>query len=291
MYTGVSDPLVAAPRHRADHPLSSQAPQTPTVAQPHEAATGNAERGDTPTLRAVALLEFLVAADRALSLTEIMQGFDAPKASLHRMLSALESGGLVIREPGGRNAYAVGPRLSRLGMAIVTHSGSRQLRQAILARLVGEIGETVNLTVMHETSVLYLDRMEAPWQLRLDLQPGSRVPLHCSAGGKLLLALLPREQRLALIRHLVLDRFTPNTITDLTSLEAELDRTSRRQVGLDDEEFVTGISCVAVPVRDESRQVVAALAVHAPTARSPLSRSLESVPRLQQAAREIATTF
>ncbi len=260
----------------------------PPPPPPSEAAN---DRGDTPTLRAFALLEFLVAADRPLTLAEIMQGFEAPKASLHRMLGALESGGLVIREPGARNAYAVGPRLARLGVAIVTHSGTRQLRHAILSRLVEDIGETVNLTMLHESAVLYLDRMEAPWPLRLDLKPGSHVPLHCSASGKLLLGLLPREQRRALVRQLPLERFTQNTITDVELLEAELDRCAHKQIGVDNEEFVAGISCVAVPVRDERGQVVAALAVHAPTVRSPLSRSLEFVPRLQQAARDLASTF
>ena len=147
-----------APR-AATAPLRLEEPAA-TAPVPSVAADAAADR-DTPTLRAFALLEFLVAADRPLSLAEIMQGFEAPKASLHRMLGALEAGGLVIREPGARNAYAVGPRLSRLGVAIVTHSGTRQLRHAILARLVADIGETVNLTMLHETSVLYLDRMEA----------------------------------------------------------------------------------------------------------------------------------
>ena len=274
---------------RVAAPLRLEEPAA-TAPVPNAAADAAADR-DTPTLRAFALLEFLVAADRPLSLAEIMQGFEAPKASLHRMLGALEAGGLVIREPGARNAYAVGPRLSRLGVAIVTHSGTRQLRHAILARLVADIGETVNLTMLHETSVLYLDRMEAPWPLRLDLKPGSRVPLHCSASGKLLLSLLPREQRAALVRQLPLERFTPNTVTDVELLEAELDRSAHKQLGVDNEEFVAGISCVAVPVRDERGQVVAALAVHAPTARSPLSRSLEFVPRLQETARELAATF
>ncbi len=146
---------------------------------------------ETPTLRALSLLEFLVAADRPLSPAEILQGFDAPKASLHRMLSALVAGGLVVREPGPRNIYTVGPRLARLGLAIVTRSGPKQLRHAVLTKLVEDIGETVNVTVLHESSILYLDRIEAPWPLRLDLQPGSRVPLHCSASGKLLLSALP----------------------------------------------------------------------------------------------------
>ena len=74
-------------------------------------------------------------------------------------------------------------------------------------------------------------------------------------------------------------------------LEAELDRSAHKQMGVDNEEFIAGISCVAVPVRDGRGVVVAALAVHAPTARSPLSRSLELVPRLQQAASELAATF
>jgi DNA-binding IclR family transcriptional regulator len=106
-----------------------------------------------------------------------------PQGLLHRMLSALVAGGLVVREPGPRNIYTVGPRLARLGLAIVTRSGPKQLRHAVLTKLVEDIGETVNVTVLHESSILYLDRIEAPWPLRLDLQPGSRVPLHCSASG------------------------------------------------------------------------------------------------------------
>lgn len=209
---------------------------------------------ETPTLRALSLLEFLVAADRPLSLTEILQGFDAPKASLHRMLTALVAGGLVAREPGLRNAYTVGPRLASLGLAIVTRSGPKQLRHAVLTKLVEDIGETVNVTVLHESSILYLDRIEAPWPLRFDLQPDSRVPLHCSASGKLLLSALPRNHRTALVQQLRLDRFTPNTITDMSSLEAELDRCVEQQIGVDNEEFIAGISCVAIPIYDAQGQ-------------------------------------
>lgn len=278
-----------APGEHIPATTPSRTPQTRRLCELRSA--GASDRSDTPTLRAFALLEFLVAADRALTLSEIMRGFDAPKASLHRMLATLEASGLVVREPGGRNAYSIGPRLSRLGIAIATHSGSQQLRHAILARLVGEIGETVNLTMLHETTVLYLDRVEASWPLRLEMQPGTRVPLHCSAGGKLLLALLPGDQRAQLLRQLVLQPFTANTITTLASLKAELDDCARTQIGVDNEEFVAGICCVAVPVHDKQGHVVAALAVHSPTVRTSLSRSLEFVPRLRQSAGELAATF
>lgn len=248
-------------------------------------------KADTPTLRAFALLEHLVNADRALTLAEIVQDFDAPKASLHRMLTALEAGGLVIREPGAKNTYAVGPRLAQLGMRIVMHAGGRRLRHAILSRLVDDLGETCNLTMLNETEVLYLDRMEAPWPLRLDLKPGSHVPVHCSASGKLLMAMLPREERSALVRNLKLERFTANTITDVEMLEAELDRIAYKQIGVDNEEFLAGIVCVAAPVISADGDCLAAIAVHAPVARTPLSRALEFVPRLQQAAGELAKTF
>jgi IclR family transcriptional regulator, acetate operon repressor len=140
--------------------------------------------------------------------------------------------------------------------------------------------------------VLYLDRMEAPWPLRLDLKPGSKVPAYCTASGKLLLAMmLSREQRSALVRALKVERFTPNTITDPEMLEAELDRTAHKRIGIDNEEFLAGIACVAVPVMNKDGMSIAAIAVHAPVSRAPLSRSLEFVPRLQEAARELANTF
>ncbi|GAB7524161.1 IclR family transcriptional regulator [Paraburkholderia sp. 2C] len=248
-------------------------------------------KADTPTLRAFSLLEHLIAANGPVSLADIAHDIDLPKASLHRMLASLEAGGLVIREPGQKNAYVIGPRLSQLGLGVMMHSGARRLRHAILGRLVADLGETCNLTMLHETEVLYLDRMEAPWPLRLDLKPGSHVPAYCSASGKLLLAMLPRDERSALIRAMHFHRFTANTLTDPELLESELDRIAHKGIAVDNEEFVVGIACVAAPVIDEQGQCIAAVAVHAPVSRTPLPRALEFVPRLQEATKELATTF
>jgi IclR family acetate operon transcriptional repressor len=246
---------------------------------------------DTPTLRAFALLEHLVKAGEAVSLADLTRDVDIPKASLHRMLASLEAGGLVIREPGQKNAYSVGPRLARLSVGVMMHAGARRLRHAILERLVADLGETCNLTMLHNTDVVYLDRVEAAWPLRLDLKPGSRVPAHCSASGKLLLALLPRDERASLVRAMTLTRHTPNTISDPELLEAELDRTAHKGLAIDNEEFVAGIACIAAPILDANGACVAAVAVHAPVSRAPLSRLLDSVPRLQGAARALSKTF
>lgn len=288
---------------KRDVEAAAEAPKTAPPAVPglHQGAlynvadpfsgTADMTKADTPTLRAFALLEHLVNAEGPVSLADIAEDVALPKASLHRMLASLEAGGLVIREPGHKNAYVIGPRLAQLGLGVVMHSGARRLRHAILSRLVADLGETCNLTMLHETEVLYLDRMEAPWPLRLDLKPGSHVPAYCSASGKLLLSMLPREQRSALVRAMRLERFTSNTITDPELLEAELDRTAHKRIAIDNEEFLAGIVCVAAPVMDENNVCIAAIAVHAPVSRAPLSRALEFVPRLQEAAQELATTF
>jgi IclR family transcriptional regulator, acetate operon repressor len=250
-----------------------------------------APRGDTPTLRAFSVLERLISAQRALSLADLAQIADLPKASLHRMLTSLEAGGLVAREPGQKNSYVIGPRLERLGVDVMMHTGARRLRRAILERLAADLGETCNLSMLHDTQVLYLDRVESPWPLRLELKPGSHVPAHCSASGKLLLAMLPREPRAALIRAMRLERFTPHTLTDPHLLESELDRIAHNGIAVDDEEYVQGIACVAVPVFDPSGRCIAAIAVHAPVSRMALERALGFVARLKEAASEMASTF
>jgi DNA-binding IclR family transcriptional regulator len=269
-------------------PFSGTAHMTDAANQ-HDASTES--KADTPTLRAFALLEYLVATDAPVSLADMAHDIQMPKASLHRMLGSLEAGGLVIREPGQKNAYVIGPRLAQLSLGVMMQAGARRMRHAILGRLVADLGETCNLTMLHETEVLYLDRMEAPWPLRLDLKPGSHVPAHSSASGKLLLAMMPREQRAALLRAMKLQRFTPNTLTDPELLESELDRIAHKGIAVDNEEFVLGIACVAAPVLKEDGQCIAAVAVHAPVSRTSLSKAMEFVPRLQEAAKELAGTF
>ena len=255
-----------------------------------ERARREATLENSSTLKALSVLEALVRASSPVTLTELMQATGLPKPSLHRTLALFEDAGYVQRDPGGR-AYAVGPRLASLGLEILTHDSVATLRRAILSQLVADVGETCNLAMLRKAEVVYLDRVEAPWPLRLHLPVGSSVPPHCSASGKLLLASMPSAERDALVAELPLPRFTEHTITDRALLGREIDRIVAAGYSVDDEEFVLGVACVAVPVRLTDGQVVAAVAVHAATARLPLQRALELVPRLQQAANRIGATF
>jgi DNA-binding IclR family transcriptional regulator len=241
------------------------------------------------TLRAVAVLEALVAAERPAALAELTGMVRLPKPTLYRMLGMLASAGLVIREPGTRR-YAPGPRLAVLGRSIMLNGSLRAERRAILSRLVEEIGETCNFTMLDGAQVIYVDRVEAAWPLRMNLTAGSRVPLHCTASGKLLLALLPKASRERLSAQLGLTRYTESTITDAKRLAAELARIRTRRYATDNEEFHAGLVCVAVPVLGNKR-ACAALAVQAPASRMPLERALGYLPVLRRAAGAMASTL
>lgn len=245
---------------------------------------------NSSTLKALSVLEALARAAGPVTLTELMQATGLPKPSLHRTLSLFEDAGYVQREPAGRE-YAVGPRLAALGFSILSNDAVATLRRAILRQLVEDVAETCNLAMLRKGEVVYLDRVEAPWPLRLHLPAGTTVPPHCSASGKLLLAMLPAAEREALVQALPLTRFTEHTITDRALLAKELDRIVAAGHSVDDEEYVVGVACVAVPVALSGGQVAAAVAVHAATARLPLQRAIALVPRLKEAAARIAETF
>ena len=243
-----------------------------------------------PLLRAFALLEHIARAHGAVSLQEITEAAGLPKPTVYRMLGVLEDAGLLAREPDGRRVVT-GPRLARFALDVLLNESVRAPRHAILKRLAEDVGETVNLTMLDRGEVVYLDRVESAWPLRMTLQPGSRVPLHCTASGKLLLALLPPVRRRRIVSELALTRYTDNTIVDSRRFDAELNAIRRAGLATDNQEYLAGLVCVAVPVITATGRTAACVAVHAPMARMPLARALAHVPALRRAADALGATF
>ena len=171
------------------------------------------------------------------------------------------------------------------------NSPLRGERHRILDSLVDEIGETCNCTMLDGDEVVYLDRVETAWPLRVNLQPGSRVPLHCSASGKLFLAHMRREARerlLAAPRRCRAIRPTPcATCRRWTPNSAA---SAREGASFDREEYLLGIVCMAVPILHGNR-AVAAVALHAPLARLSIDAARAWLPRMQQAAAALARTY
>ena len=273
-----------------DHRLSTKGQPTRGPGQRPKAAVQEPAGKAFPTVKAVAILEALATARRPLGVSELGVLLGLPKPTAHRIVRMLESEGLLQREPGSRR-YVPGTRMVRLGLDIVAASMVCAPRHAVLESLSQEIGETCNFGVMAGSHVVYLDRVESAWPFGLRFEPGSRVPLHCTSMGKLFLSQLPAAKRATILRSIPLYRYTENTLTDAAQLESELERIRASEISTDNQEFLAGVVCVAVPVRGPSGQVVAAIAVSAPLARMSLQQGLQHVPLLQAAAERLAATI
>lgn len=245
------------------------------------------EAAKSRSARVLQLLELVAGMDRPASVQEITALSGLPKATAYRICATLESDGYLRRELGGRGLVP-GPRLLALAQSLIGGAGRSSARHAILAAAARRIGETCNLSVPKDGEMVYLDRVESEWPLRLQLPVGTRVPLHCTASGKLFLSSLPPSARAAVVGSLVLEARAPNTITDAETLNAVLDGIRNSQVGTDDQEFLEGMVAVAVPVTDAAGRFVAALAVHAPVMRMSLEQMMSHLPALREAAGQLA---
>ena len=165
-----------------------------------------------------------------------------------------------------------------------SHHGARH---AVLRDLVEELGESCNLTTLSGSEIVYLDRVETPEPLRFTLHPGSRVPAHCSASGKMILSQLAPAQRRRLLEAAPLRRYTPNTVTDVDRIEEELRQVRRDGYAIDAEEFLPGLVCAAVLVPSTSGISNLGIAVQAPVMRLTPDKALRLLPALRRAANAI----
>jgi DNA-binding IclR family transcriptional regulator len=153
---------------------------------------------------------------------------------------------------------------------------------------VDELGESCNITALAGSEVIYLDRVETAAPLRFYLHPGSRVPAHCSASGKMFLSQMSPAQRRRLLSHAPLTAYTGKTLTDPARLEDELKLVKTQGYALDNEEFLPGLLCAAVLVPSSAGRSNLCVAVQAPIMRLTPEKVLAMLPILQRAARALS---
>ncbi|WP_205944816.1 IclR family transcriptional regulator [Pelagibius litoralis] len=249
----------------------------------------SSSKNDTiPTnLRLLLILEEIARVGVPMTPTDLNMQLGLPKATIHRLFATLEAEGFLQRDIDGRS-YTAGRRLRKLSTNVLSSLRIRTARLAVLKTVAEEIGETCNIAIPDHDAMIYLDRVETKWSLRIQLPVGTQVPFYCTASGKLYLSNLPRSARDALLASLKPEARTPNTITEIADLSRALDRIREEQIGTDDEEFLDGMVAVAVPVTDSEGRLFATLAVHAPRLRMTLEQARSHVPVLREAARRLA---
>jgi len=237
--------------------------------------------------RALAVLDYVTQTESPPGLMEIAAALHLPKATASRLCANLQARQWLLRHEHDRS-FAPGPRLLNLAVRALQADPRQALRHELLLELVQQVGETVNLTMLDGSRVRYLDRVETHWPLRMQLDVGSRVPIHATASGKLFLAHMPAAKRAVILGNVALTACTPRTLTIVEALHAECQRIARDGYACDEEEFMLGMIAVAVPVRDPKGDCRAALAIHAPTVRMTLGQAQTQLPRLHETARRMA---
>jgi DNA-binding IclR family transcriptional regulator len=247
-------------------------------------AGNTAAAGTTVTSRVLAILGAFDARHRSLSLTEVAERAGLARPTAHRLLGELAAWGALRRDEEGR--YVVGRRLWDLGLLAPVQTGLRETASPFLHDLYGATLATVHLAVRDDRSVLYLDTLRGHASVPIVSRVGSRLPLHATGVGKVLLAHAPDDVRRAVLAA-PLKRLTPYTITQAALLERQLARVRGDGYATTQEEMTPGACSAAVPIT-VAGEVVAALGIVVPDLRRTRSRL---VAALQVAAQGIGRSL
>jgi DNA-binding IclR family transcriptional regulator len=242
------------------------------------------------TGKAFMILELIARSARPISISEMIRITGLTKPTTHRVVSMLVEMEFLERDAAD-HGFTEGPRLITLSQRALVTSAPRSLRHSILQEIAVETGETCNYGILSGSEVIYLDRVESKWPLGLRFTAGSRVPAHCTAIGKLMLSFQPERILRAIIEARPLTAYTDATITDPDALVKAIRKLRVDGIGTDNQEFMHGVVCVAVPVVDVTGNCLGCIAVSAPEARMTLNQMLGFVPRMKEAANSFAKTF
>jgi DNA-binding IclR family transcriptional regulator len=226
--------------------------------------------------RAVSVLEVLGESDTPLSLAEICQRMDLHKSTAHRSLMVLERSALIERTQ--ENRFRLGLKLYELGNRAVEQIDLRARVHPFFRRLAAQVGETVHLSVLQKTSVVYLDKVEPNRRVCMSSKTGTSNPVYCTSMGKAMLAFQPEEVIEQIVAKIRFVRHTPKTLTTRDALLKALERIRRRGYAIDDEEIELGVRCVGAPIFNENHRAIAAVSVSGPASRI----TVQSVPGIAE---------
>lgn len=183
----------------------------------------------------------------SLSLIELVDLVKQPKSSLYRIILTMENRGFITRsEMDGK--YCLGLKQLALTSKMLERNSLRNVAWSRMNRLVQDYGDTVNLCVITEDEVLYVEIIEGTYALRMSDRVGSRAPFHATATGKAIAAHLPEERVREMIKSKGLQAYTPHTIVDEVALFTELQRIRDQGYAVDNQEIVLGARCIAAPI-------------------------------------------
>lgn len=231
--------------------------------------------------RGLKILEIMADCENGIGITELADQMGIDKSTASRLTQTLLKDGFVQKAEDGRS-YSLGPMLVNLSRSVITRMPLRETAKPFLKEMVEVSGECSHLAIYAQGKALYIDQMESPSTLRVNVEVGQLAPLHCTALGKVLLAFgtFPLPDDLA--------RHTAKTITNVQKFEAELKAIREKRYAIDDEEFDGDVRCIAAPVFDFREKLVGAIGISGPATRLSLKRIEDLAPKIIQIAQQLS---
>ncbi|MCK4514606.1 MAG: IclR family transcriptional regulator [Spirochaetaceae bacterium] len=239
--------------------------------------------------KTILIIEALAERD-SVGVTEIAELTGLAKATAFRFLNTLKDLGYV-QQNGDSSQYSLTLKLFEVAGLVRSRRTILDDAKPILRSLADTTKETVHLATVEGGHLVYLDKIESRLALKVSMMSaiGHSAPMYCTGVGKALLAFLPEEEANEILRNTELRRFTPNSITDLELLKNELHRIRDVGYAQDNEEHEVGVRCIAAPILNRDKQVVAALSVSVPSVRLTNENFGQLRSKVLEAAKEIGT--
>ena len=214
------------------------------------------------------ILDCLQSHQHLMTLEEITQATGFKKTTCFRLLKTLRTLGVVELSPATKK-YQYGPRLAAIGLSALKTMNLRQAALPILQQLRDETGETINLTILSGSEILYVERIMSDYLVNVNVNIGDRLPVYCASMGKVILAYLSEGRLERILSSITFDKKTDNTIVTRSTLVRELEKIKRDGFAINDEELEKGLRAVAAPIFNYAGEAFAATNIAWTTARHP----------------------
>jgi IclR family acetate operon transcriptional repressor len=250
------------------------------------AFNGPSEASSVQSLDRALRILAIVADGSGMSLSELANASGVPAPTAYRMLTTLESHGMVEFDKTNQ-LWSIGVGTYRMGAAFLRSRKLVDRARIVMQDLMEKTGETANLGLAEDDCVVFVSQVETHQAIRAFFRPGTRSPFHASGIGKAVLAHLEPERVAAIARKAGLEAFTAKTLATLPALAHDLAETRQRGWSVDDEERNEGMRCVAAAIFNEFGEPVGGVSVSGPTVRVTHGQVARFGPWVAEAAAEV----
>lgn len=237
--------------------------------------------------RALNIITLVSTRKEGMGVTELASLLDLNKSTIFRLLATLVEHGFIEQDPETKR-YRLGYKYLELSSMLLESIDLRTQAKPFLKELESYTNEVIHLVVYDQGEVIYIEKLEGNETLRTHSQVGRRAPMHCTSVGKVILAHLPHDEMLKIIEKHGLLRHTEQTISDKEAFLHELNEIKKQGYGTEFEENEPGITCIAAPIFDNSKNITAAVSISGPSIRMTDERLSELKPILMDIGNKIS---